>query len=80
MSATYEQRVFRWGAWYGKAEFDGLDVIGYEHQCGAANLVDFSAGYDGSCCSGCRFEIQRPDRECEPIYRPTPAASEVSGS
>lgn len=70
VSATYDQRVFRWGRWHGIHDHPALTIVGYEHQCGAATLVDFDLGYDGTCCSGCRFEIQRPERECQPIYRP----------
>lgn len=73
MSASFEQRVFRWGAWFGVAERDGWKVIGFTHQCGAATLVDFGDGYDGTCCSGCRFEIQRPANECTPLYQPSEA-------
>lgn len=73
MSATYEQRVFRWGAWHGTAERECWTVVGYVHWCGAATLVDFACGYDGTCCSGCGGEIQRPDNQCDPLYQPAPA-------
>ena len=69
MSATYEQRVFRWGRWHGLHDRPGLIIVGYEHQCGAATLQDFRGGYDGNCCSGCRCEIQHPERECMPLYQ-----------
>jgi hypothetical protein len=71
MSATYQERVFNWGVWYGTARREGWDVVGFEHHCGAATLVDFSDAYDGACCAGCRTEIGRPEGACWPLYRPT---------
>lgn len=70
MSATYDQRVFRWGEWHQKHRRGEMEIVGYEHNCGAATLVEFDMGYDGTCCSGCRFEIQHPEGSCKPIYRP----------
>jgi len=63
-------RAFRWGRWAGTHPApEGLEIVGFEHQCShltAVRELEHEAGE--LICSGCRYEITDPERECKPLF------------
>jgi hypothetical protein len=76
MSPTLQQKIGAWAQWIVTNKFGvgNLTLVGFEHQCGAftpfsPSLSLFDTGeLDIPSCSGCRFELARP-QECTPLYK-----------
>ena len=66
MSRGIEGRYVAWQVWIHFHTLDGQAPIAYEHQCGAIGRLE--GDLSDIMCPGCRHELGRPERECEPLY------------
>ena len=69
MSRTYAEAEAAWEAWAHLLTVDCRYPVAFEHGCGALGKLDDPASIRMPVvCPGCRVEITRPERECEPLY------------
>jgi hypothetical protein len=76
VSRSLDEKLDAWRAWADLG--DGTVAHAFRHQCGALTGLDLPID-DTPACSGCRFEVAHPERECEPLvravrYQPEPDA------
>lgn len=67
MSRGVEGRRAAWETWRVLLTVGDEVPVGFVHQCGEVTLIGDRDLHELSC-SGCRFEIADPARECDPIY------------
>lgn len=74
MSRGWEGRKVAWECWIHFYTVGGVEPVAYVHQCGSVTPLPGRGELAEACCSGCRFEMARPERECTPLYdRVSPA-------